>query len=264
MTKVKEVYELLNEKYPYCIQEDYDNSGIMADFGREIDKIVVSLDITNSVVDYAASQGAQLIVSHHPIIFRPIRSISFHTPLQRLAAAGISAVSAHTNFDIADGGVNDALASRLDLQNVQPVFKVSEKPVNGATRKNYIGRAGDLPREMTPGELAAFVGERLRGIPTMEYVDGGRPVRRVAVGGGACGEFIFECAENGIDAFVTGECKHHELLYAKDNGITMMAAGHYATENVALVALAQTLQEGFPDVQVEITRVDDPISFVSR
>ena len=103
MIKVKEVYELLNEKYPYCIQEDYDNSGIMADFGREIDKIVVSLDITNSVVDYAASQGAQLIVSHHPIIFRPIRSISFHTPLQRLAAAGISAVSAHTNFDSQSG-----------------------------------------------------------------------------------------------------------------------------------------------------------------
>ena len=85
-------------------------------------------------------------------------------------------------------------------------------------------------------------------------------MRRVAVGGGACGEFIFECAENGIDAFLTGECKHHELIYAKDNGITMIAAGHYATENVALEALAETLQKGFCDVEVTVTRVDDPVS----
>ena len=117
MASVREVYDLLDEKYPYCIQEDYDNSGIMADFGKDIDCIVVSLDITNSVVEYAKEQGAQLIVSHHPVIFRPIRCITFRSPLQRLAAAGISAISAHTNFDIADGGVNDALASRLGLQN---------------------------------------------------------------------------------------------------------------------------------------------------
>lgn len=261
MASVREVYDLLNEKYPYCIQEDYDNSGIMADFGGEIDKIVVSLDITCSVVDYAAANKAQLIVSHHPVIFRPIRAISFNSPLQRLAAAGISAISAHTNFDIADGGVNDALAERLSLQQVQKVFQVSEKPVKGVPQKNYMGRAGDLPVEMSPEEFAAYVGEKLRGRRTMEYVDGGRPVRRVAVGGGACGEFVFECAANGIDAFVTGECKHHELIYAKDNGITMIAAGHYATENVALEALAKTLQEGFPDVRVTVTRVDDPMSF---
>ncbi len=261
MRNIQEIYDLLNEKYPYCIQEDYDNSGIMVDFGREIDRIAVALDITNAVVEYAVSQDAQLIVSHHPIIFRPIRSIVFHSPLQTLTAAGISAISAHTNFDIADGGVNDALASRLGLQNVTPVFKVSEKPVKGEMRKNYIGRAGNLPKEMTPAEFAAYVGSRLCGRTAMEYVDGGKPIKRVAVGGGSCGEFIFECAATGIDAYVTGECKHHELLYAKDNGITMMAAGHYATENVALESLAQTLQTAFPDVQVTITRVDNPISF---
>ena len=260
MTNVKAVYELLNEKYPYCIQEDYDNSGIMADCGREIDKIVVSLDITNAVVDFASSIGAQLIVSHHPIIFQPIRSIHYNTPLRRLMAAGISAVSAHTNFDIAAGGVNDSLASKLGLQNIKPVFCVSEKPVRGVMQKNYIGRAGDLPREMTSREFAAYASQILRGRTSVDYVDGGRPVRRVAVGGGACGEFIFECAENGIDAFLTGECKHHELIYAKDNGITMIAAGHYATENVALEALAETLQKGFCDVEVTVTRVDDPVS----
>ena len=117
MISVKDVYMLLDEKYPYCIQEDYDNSGIMADCGKSIDKIVISLDITNSVVDFAVSQGAQLIVSHHPIIFHPVRSISYNSPLQNLLSSGISAISAHTNFDIADGGVNDALANKLGLKN---------------------------------------------------------------------------------------------------------------------------------------------------
>ena len=262
MASVREVYDLLDEKYPYCIQEDYDNSGIMADFGKDIDCLVVSLDITNSVVEYAKEQGAQLIVSHHPVIFRPIRCITFRSPLQRLAAAGISAISAHTNFDIANGGVNDALASRLGLHNVRQVFEVSEKPVKGVRRKNYIGRAGCLPKEMTPCEFAAYVGEKLRGRGVTEYVDGGRPIKNVAVGGGACGEFVFECAANGIDAFVTGECKHHEMVWAKDNGITLIPAGHYATENVALEALAETLEKGLEHVRVTVTRADDPISFL--
>lgn len=261
MTAVNEVYSLLNEAYPYALQEDYDNSGLMADCGRSIDKIVVSLDITLAVVEYAQSVGAQLIVSHHPIIFKPVRSIAFHSPLNALMQAGISAISAHTNFDIASGGVNDMLASKLNLQNVTPVFQVSEKPVGGLMRKNYIGRAGYLLREMSPAEFAAYVGMKLRGRKTVEYVNGGRPVKKVAVGGGACGEFIFECQAQGIDAFVTGECKHHELIYAKDNGITMIAAGHYATESVALEALAATLQSGLPGVEVTVTRLDDPVSF---
>ena len=261
MTTVQDVYNILNQKYPYSIQEDYDNSGVMADFGRGIDRIIVSLDITNAVVQLAVTEGAQLIVSHHPTIFRPIRSITYNTPLQRLVSAGISAISAHTNFDLADGGVNDALAETLELQDVTPVFRTSEKPVNGVMRQNYIGRAGHLPAAMSPAAFAAYVGQRLRGRNAMEYVDGGAPVRRVAVGGGACGEYVFACRAQGIDAFVTGECKHHELIYAKDNGITVVAAGHYATESVALEALAGTLRSALPDVNVKVTRVDDPISF---
>lgn len=261
MRSVNEVYRLLDEKYPYCVQEDYDNSGIMADCGRGIDRIVVSLDITNAVVEYAASIGAQLIVSHHPVIFKPIRSIAFNSPLNRLMQAGISAISAHTNFDMAVGGVNDALASKIGLQSIKPVFKVSEKAVNGVVQKNYIGRMGCLAHEMTPAGFAEHIGMCLRGRKAVEYVDGGKPVRTVAVGGGSCGEFIFECMENNIDAYVTGECKHHEMIYAKDNGITMIAAGHYATENIALEALAETLKAGFQDVEVIVTRLDDPVSF---
>ncbi len=261
VARVKDVYEIINRSYPYCLQEDYDNSGIMADCGRDIDRIVVALDITNSVVDYAVSVGAQMIVSHHPVIFRPIRCVPYQSPLRKLIESGISAVSAHTNFDIAEGGVNDALASKLDLHDVKPVFKVSEKSVNGEMRRNYIGRAGYTGSVMQPEEFAVHTAKCLLGRTSIEFVNGGRPIRHVAVGGGACGEFVFECLDNHIDAFVTGEAKHHELIYAKDNGITLIAAGHYATENVALEALAETLQKALPNVDVLITIVDNPISF---
>ncbi len=264
MPTVKEIYKYLDEKFPYCIQEDYDNSGIMVDCGRNVIKVVVSLDITNSVVDYAASVGAELILSHHPVIFRPIKSISHDSPVYRLIANEISAISAHTNFDIGDGGVNDELASKLDLHDVAPVFKVSECSINGILHENYIGRMGKVDKEQTPSEFAAFVADKLCHRVGIEYVDGGKPVKTVAVGGGACGEFVFECKKHGIDAFVTGEAKHHEMVYAAENGITLIAAGHYATENVALEKLAQTLRDGFSDLSIEITRLDDPVSYSGK
>ncbi len=261
MTSVNEIYHYLDETYPYCLQESYDNSGIMVDCGKDIEKVVVSLDITNAVVDYAASIGADLILSHHPVIFHPIKRIDSDSPVFHLIASGISAISAHTNFDIADGGVNDALASKLSLQNIMPVFKVSECHVKGSLRENYIGRAGELAEELSPYDFARYVGERLLGRHAVEYVNGGRPVKKVAVGGGACGEFIFECTRYGIDAFVTGEAKHHEMIYAAEHGITLIAAGHYATETVALDNLAATLRDGFPDLSVEVTRMDAPLKY---
>ncbi len=261
MPSVNEIYKYLDEKFPYCTQEEYDNSGIMVDCGRNVNKIVVSLDITNSIVDYAASIGAELIVSHHPVIFRPIKSISHESPVYRLIANEISAISAHTNYDIANGGVNDRLASKLDLHDASPVFKVSECNLNGTLKENYIGRMGMLSKKQMPSDFAAFVGERL-GKKCVEYVDGGKPINVVAVGGGACGEFIFQCKKNGIDAFVTGEAKHHEMIYAAENGITLIVAGHYATENVALENLASTIMEKFADVSAEVSRLDNPVKNV--
>lgn len=261
MPTVQEIYNYLDSKFPYCLQEDYDNSGIMVNCGKNIKKVIVSLDITNSVIDYAVSVGADLILSHHPVIFHPIKAVSYDTPVYKLISSGISAISAHTNFDIADGGVNDELASKLGLQSVTPVFKLSECNINGILRENYIGRMGTLLEEQTPAQFAAFVGDCLGNKPCVEYVDGRKPINKVAVGGGACGEFIFECKKNGIDAFVTGEAKHHELIYAAENGITLVAAGHYATECVALEKLAESVQEGFENLSIEVTMIDNPISY---
>lgn len=261
MASVTEIYNYLDKKYPYRFQESYDNSGIMVNCGREINKVVVSLDITNAVINYASSIEADLILSHHPVIFNPIKRVEYNTPVFNLISNGISAISAHTNFDIAEGGVNDALASKLGLQNITPVFKVSEHMNNGMPHGNYICRAGELCTEMLPFDFANYVSEKLIGRHGMEYVDGGKPVKRVAVGGGACGEYTFECGRYGIDAFVTGEAKHHEMIYAAENGITLIAAGHYATEQVALETLAAALQEGFPKLSVEVTRIDNPLKY---
>lgn len=261
MASVQEIYNCIDSKFPYCLQMNYDNSGIMVDCGKEITKVLVSLDITNSLIDYAASSGCELIVSHHPVIFNPIKSLSHNTPVYKLITNRISAISAHTNFDIAEGGVSDQLASRLDLQNIKPVFKASECEIKGKMYQNHIGRMGETIKEFTPSDFAAYVGEKLGRMSYVEYVDGGNPIKKVAVGGGACGEFIFECKKYNIDAFVTGEAKHHELVYAAENKITMIAAGHYITECVALEELAQTIRDEFNELSVEVTRIDNPISF---
>ncbi len=261
MASVGEIYNYLDKRYPYRLQESYDNSGIMVDCGNEVEKVVVSLDITNEVISYASSIGADLILSHHPVIFNPIKRIEADTPVFNLISSGISAISAHTNFDIAQGGVNDVLASKLDLQNITPVFKVSECIYDGTVIENWIGRVGELSTEMMPSDFANYVCDRLVGRRGMPYVDGGRPVKKAAVGGGACGEFIFECVGHGIDAFVTGEAKHHEMIYAAQNGITLIAAGHYATEQVALETLASVLRDGFTELSVEVTNIDNPLKY---
>lgn len=258
---VQEIYDCFDRAFPYCMQESYDNSGILIDCGKPVTKVIVALDITNRVVEFAASEGADLIVSHHPVIFSPIKRLQAHTPVFGMIGKGISAIAVHTNFDIADGGVNNILASKLGLQNIRPVFKVSECIINGRLRENYIGRMGELSVTMEPAAFAAHVGKTLLGRTAIEYVDGGRPVRRVAVGGGACGEFTMDCRKSGIDAYVTGEAKHHQMVYAVDNGLTLVAAGHYATENIALEKLADTMREAFPDLPVLVTRVDAPLQF---
>ncbi len=262
MASLKDIYEYIDSKYPYCIQESFDNSGIIVDCGRDIKKVVVSLDITTSVVKYASSVGAELILTHHPVIFNAIKSIEYKSAVYELISNEISGMCAHTNFDIAQGGVNDQLAQRLGLRDISEVFYISSGEIGGKERRNYIGRAGTTERELTPREFAAFAAERL-GIPNIQYADGGKPINRVAVGGGACGEYIFECEANGIDAFVSGEAKHHELIYAVEHGITLVVGGHYATESVALPKLAQTVKEGFPELEVDVIYIDNPVSYVN-
>jgi len=254
MAVVKDVYRFLDEKAPFALQMGFDNAGFLV--GRAdapVHTILVSLDITPDVADEAAQLGAELIAAHHPIIFHPAKSVTDESPLGRLLLSlltrGIAAICAHTNLDAVAGGVNDALAQTLELTEVGLLHQDGVDPLG---RPYGIGRVGQAPSAALP-VFAARVKERLRA-NGIRYVDAGKPVQHVAVGGGACAGMLPDALRLGCDTFVTSDAKYNDFLDAKDMGINLIDAGHFPTENVVCPVLAAWLREAFPDVQVLLSQ----------
>lgn len=262
MATVRDIYTCLDRKAPFSLQMDFDNSGFLV--GRwewEISRLLVALDITEEVVAEAAEQGAGLIVSHHPVIFNPSKSVTDSDPAGRRLLAliehGIAAICAHTNLDCVTGGVNDALARALGLR--EPVLLHTDG-IDSSGTPYGVGRIGTLAAPCTTAEFVSFVKTAL-GASGVRYADTGTPVFKVAVGGGACGSMLTEAAALGCDTFVTADVKYDMFLDAVSMGLNLLDAGHYPTENVVCPVLTAWLREAFPDVEVmqsgrhrEITR----------
>ena len=254
VTTVGEVFTFLQEKAPFELQEGFDNAGFLV--GREgaaVSKILVTLDITEAVVQEAVEQGAQLIVSHHPVIFGGAKSVTDQTVAGRilltLVENHISAICAHTNLDTVEGGVNDALALRLGLTDIG---LLKQDGIDGQGRPYGIGRVGHVP-EQSLYDFALSV-KRLLGANGLRIVDGGKPVHRVAVGGGACGDLMGSALAEGCDTFVTSDIKYHSFLEAKALGLNLIDAGHFPTEDVVCPVLLDWLSQHFPQVSVSISK----------
>lgn len=253
VTNVGEVLSFLQKKAPFELQEGFDNAGFLV--GREaapVSKILVALDITEQVAEEAAELGAQLIVAHHPVIFGSTRSVTDQTVTGRVVLSliehGIAAICAHTNLDAVEGGVNDALALRLGLTGIE---QLKQAGVDGQGRPYGIGRVGHVT-ERTLYDFAMGV-KRLLGAHGLRVVDGGQPVHRVAVGGGACGEMMADAIARGCDTFVTSDVKYHQFLEAKAQGLNLIDAGHFPTEDVVCPVLQDWLSQQFPQVAVTIS-----------
>lgn len=230
----QDILQTLDKKVPFSVAEEWDNVGLLiGNPADEVTRVLVALDATPAVVKAAKSAGADLIVTHHPVIFEPLKSLDSGSAPYALAAAGISVISAHTNADKADGGVNDVLAERLGLTDVR------------VTQDGFC-RVGVLP---TPTDADTFAKSVAAALNTDVRVNGGGTVRTVAVCGGSGGDFIATLAGK-IDAFVSGEVRHHQWLEANDLGITVVEAGHYATEVPIVDTLYRWLQEAFPNLPV--------------
>lgn len=241
MSTVGEIYQYIDGFAPFSSAMDFDNAGLLAgDAGTKVRAALLSLDITPGVVREAARGQAQLIVSHHPVIFRPLKTLRPNTAPYLLAQCGVAAICAHTNLDMARGGVNDCLAARLALRNPVPVALDGPSGLRAAI-------AGESDREYGPREFAAFVKAAL-GCDGLFFASGGRKITRVGVCGGGGSEYLYDAAARGCQAFVTGEAKHHELIDAKNMGVTLVVAGHYFTEDVVIEPLRERLQKAFPDV----------------
>ena len=231
----QQVLEILQQLAPAELACHWDNVGLLVDAGRPVTAIATALDITPAVVEEAARNGCQLIVSHQPVIFDPLTRLSAGDVPALLLQNGISAICMHTNLDAAEGGVNDVLAEKLGL--LQTEYLTDEK----------IGRVGTLKCEIPLVEFTRFVVKSL-GCNGLRYTDCGRPVHRVAVGGGACGDYIAQAIALGCDTFVTSDLRYHDFLDTKE--LNLIDAGHFPTEQVIVPELCRRLQAAFSAVSV--------------
>ena len=251
MATVKDIYNIVDEFAPFSMQMNFDNAGLLVgDENAPVERVLLSLDITLPVIEEAERLDAQLILSHHPVIFHPVKSLRVGDPtadkLIALVRNEIAAICAHTNLDVAAGGVNDALAEKIGLKNIE-VFQ--SDGVDSTGRPYGLGRIGVAEDSFTLIEFAEKVKDSL-GSNGLRYVDGGMEVHRVAVGGGSCGSELYDAFRKGCDTFVTADLKYDHFLDAKALGLNLIDAGHFPTENVVLPVLERLLRERCPEVEV--------------
>ncbi|WP_419496500.1 Nif3-like dinuclear metal center hexameric protein [Faecousia sp.] len=253
MTTVADILDVLEALAPCSMKMDWDNVGLLCGSRKkQVEQVLVALDPFEDVCDEAVEWGADVIVTHHPLIFRPVANVTDETGvgrvIERLCSAGISAVNAHTNLDCAPGGVNDELAAVLGLRSVT-VLNPSGTDAQG--RPWGLLRGGETD-EQPLGEFLQTV-KRALGCPGLRYVDGGKPVRRVAVGGGSCADEMLEAVAAGCDTFVTADVRYNQFWDAHDLGLNLIDAGHFYTENPVTRVLADALAKAFPDISVKIS-----------
>ena len=242
MATIREIERYFDEKVPFSLKMDFDNVGLLCGFPeKEVSRVLLALDVTREVIDEAAELGAELIVTHHPVIFHPLKRVcSDDLEGGRVVAMlqkGLSAICLHTNLDIVEGGVNDALAEALGLS------------VCGTLE---CGRVAELAE----GEsMSAFCrrAEAALHVSGLRFYDSGSPVKRVALCGGSGGDLVYEAAALGCDTVLTGEVRYNQWLDGKEQGLNIIDADHFCTENVVIPVLQSLLRAGYPELELIVS-----------
>ena len=250
MTTVRDIEQYLYAWAPRELAESWDNVGLLVgDPEVEVHCVLVALDVTPQVVAEAIEKDCQLIAAHHPVMncaWNQVQTVRTDDRqgrvLTELIRHGIAAICMHTNLDAAAGGVNEVLAQKLGLSDLKMLTE--EK----------IGRIGTLKCEIPLVEFTHFVIKSL-GCNGLRYTDCGKPVHRVAVGGGACGDYIPQAIAAGCDTFVTSDLRYHDFLDTTE--LHLIDAGHFPTEDVICEPLVAYLQRAFPTAIVMKTAAHD-------
>ena len=244
---VKELYAYIEKKAPSCLSAGWDNDGMACctDESRCVKKVLIALDATERVVEKAVSGGFDVLLTHHPLLFKGVKELTPRLTVSRkllkLIAGGVTAMSFHTRLDAADGGVTDVLATLFGLQDVQKVGPEGEE----------MARLGTLPAPVPARDFAQTVCEKLN-IPSVLLV-GDRTVRRVMMLGGEGADFVGAATARGdVDLFLAGRIGYHRMLDGAEEGLALIEAGHFATERPVCYRLAEWVKEADPAIEVEI------------
>lgn len=255
--KVSDVLKFLNEKAPFETAMSYDNVGLLVgDSNMEITGICCCLDITHGIIEEAADKGANLIISHHPVIFDGLKSLKEWNPAVEMIRKNIAAIAMHTNFDIAPNGVNDTLVELLEFESAG-ILDITHGNIG-------YGAICDIGLEYSPKSLAEHCKNKLD-LECVRYSRENRSIKRIAVccGGGVDRDIMRLARENNCDAIISGDIKHNFWIEAENCGMTLIDAGHFGTEKFAANLLAKLLTEPFREVPVfSAEREKDPCGYV--
>lgn len=242
MSTITHIYDAIDRLAPFWLTMDFDNTGILVgDRNREIACALLALDCTPAVIEQARQLGAQLIITHHPVIFHPLKRVNEDAVVYQLIRSDIAVISAHTNLDIAQGGVNDALASAIGLRDCRGLELLNEQ--TGA----WLGRVGTLPEPLSPEAFAAHIKACLNAA-SIKFSAAPRVIRTVALCSGSGADCLDAAISAGADALLTSEVKQHEYLAAAAAGISIFDAGHFDTEDIVIEPLRDYLAKEIPDV----------------
>ena len=247
MATVYELYSYLDKIISPELSCEWDNDGLMVcpDKFAEVKRVLLTLDITSEVVDYAESEGFDVIISHHPLIFRPMKNVSgddaVSSKVISLIKNSITAMSFHTRLDALDGGVNDRLAELLGVEDIEVL----------PGDPDMIGRIGNLEVSADPEEFSLYVKDQL-GARYVNLVNAQLEVSRVALCGGDGKELLAAAYRAGADTYITGTLSYNNMIDAAEFPMNVIEAGHFFTENPVLNFLADLIEDFDKLVEVEI------------
>ena len=235
--KIKDIIEFTESFTPLNSAMEFDNVGLLiGSENNEVKKAVVALDITDEVIDEAIENGAQLIISHHPVIFNALKNIPSNSIVYRLIQNNLNALCLHTNLDLSpEFGVNTCLADAVGVKNAEFV----------EDECLYIG---EIENELTNKEFAENVKAALK-CDGLRYTMPDKKVKKVAICSGSGGDLAPLAEENGADVLLTGEIKHHDILNANKLGIAIIDAGHFKTEDIVITPFTEKLNSEFSDIE---------------
>lgn len=261
MTTVQDILEFIESLAPQYMKYEWDRVGLNCGHAQAaVTKILVALDPFAEAIAEAKALGAELLVTHHALIWEGgfvNDSTDWGKHTLALIENGIAHINAHTNLDCAPGGVNDVLAQRLGLTDISVVSPLG---VDGENRPYGLLRMGNVPEQSMDAFLHTV--KTALGCDGLRYVNPTNAVRRVAVGGGSCGSDMMDAYAAGCDTFVTADIKYNQFRTAYDLGMNLIDAGHFHTENPAMTVLAEKIAARFPEITVKISENHrDPMKF---
>ena len=256
--KLGGIYDVINTAAPFSLALSYDNAGLLVGSrDTEITKILLALDITSDVVNEAHSLGCDLIISHHPIIFHPLKSLAPNTPAYLMAKYGISAICAHTNADAADGAMNKYIFNLIKKEFPDVKNEGICEPLGNGENIGF-GYVCSLSAPVTPLQMALSL-KRVFGCDVVKYYDSGAPITRFAFASGDGADSVPFALSKGANAFVTGDVRHKHYVDALNGGYSLFDCGHYHTEKIILDFFNDTVKKAFPAAEIIYAKSDrDP------